>query len=214
MAQYIIDFQAFKDEKNHYILKEVAIVSVFSDKVVHCLVKPPQAFCGLTPNCKALVNYLTSNQHGIFWEDGYMTAPETMRLIREVTRDAEKVLIKGSERAKYMSILSRKPATDLDTLSCPRAKDLPSVTTSPDCFYYRHTPSHHPYFEACSLRRVYKLKQWYLEYLKNITVANQGSKDEHDTVENGYDIAPCRIQERLCCGRITPESKFTRSSYY
>lgn len=52
MPECIIDFQAFKDDDNQYILKELAIVSVETNKVLHCLVRPPYNFDMLRFNKK------------------------------------------------------------------------------------------------------------------------------------------------------------------
>jgi len=215
MAQFIVDFQAFKDEYNRYILKEMAIIPVYTDEAAHCLIKPPHALSKLSSNCRASVYYLLKNHHGIFWEDGYMNFIDAIRLLKDMTENAEKILIKGSERARFIEKVTGKPTVDFDSLQCPRAKHLPSVSSAPDCFYYRHSPTYHTYFEACSLRRVYKLKKWYLEYLKSTSVPNPSEKleDEYDTTEEGYDVPPSGIHECLRSGPVTSESKFTRSSY-
>lgn len=209
--EFILDFQAFKDEKNRYIVKEIAILAVRTDELGHCLIKPPFAASKLYGDKKASIDYLTDVYHGIIWEDGYMNFTDTVSMLKDMTRNAKHLYIKGSERAKFIRKLLGKTTIDFDTLNCPRTKYLSSEAASPDCFYYRHSPSSHTYFEACSLRRVYKLKKWYLEYLEKSTIAS--AKDEYDTVEEGHDVGPSRIQECLRSRRVASKSKFTRSSY-
>ncbi|VDO11375.1 unnamed protein product [Brugia timori] len=216
MTQFIIDFQAFKDEENRYILKEIAVIAVETDEVGHCIIKPPYPGDMLSEKCREQVSYIVTYQHGICWEDGYIKYVDAIRLVRDMTKNAVQVFIKGSERAKFIRKLTGKPTIDFDTLNCPRAKNLANVESSPDCFYYRHTPKYHMNFEACSLRRVYKLKEWYLNYLKKLSSikSNEKAEDEHDTVEKGYDVVPSRIQECLRSRPTSSKSKFTRGSNY
>lgn len=213
MAQYIVDFQAFKDRKNCYILKELAVISVESGEIAHCIIKPPYSSDLLSDKCRRQVDYVVSHHHGISWEDGYMKYVDAIRLIRDMTRSATKILIKGSERAKLIRKLTGKPTVDFDTLKCPKAKNLQDSPFCVECFYSGHTAR---FYEACSLRRVYKLKQWYLNYLKEISTADsiETDQDEYDTVKRRHDVPPCRVQERICCGPTTSQSKFTRCSDY
>lgn len=214
-GEFIVDFQAFKDQKNRYILKELAILAVQSDEVAHCLIKPPYAACKLPGGKRASIDYLTEKHHGIIWEDGYTNFTDAVALLKDVTRHAKYLYIKGSERAKFLKLLTGKDTIDFDTLSCPKAKYLSNNSVAPDCFYYRHAPKYHCYFEACSLRRVYKIKKWYLEYLQNLRISSVStSEDEYDTTEEGHDVSPSHDEECICSGRVTVESKFARSSHH
>lgn len=222
MDQFILDFQGFKDHKNKYIVKEIAIISVSNDTIAHCLIKPPYELRKLAPNQQRSANYLTERYHGIFWNDGYIAFKQAVFLIRDLTENASKLFIKGRERAEFIQKLTGKTTIDLDSLECPRVKDLPTVYCAPDCFYYRHSANYHSYFGACSLRRVYKLKSWYKEYLaitenrikREKSLGLDTVEDEYSGVEKGYDVPPSQIQECLCSRRATWENKFARVSYH
>ncbi|KAK7576272.1 hypothetical protein V9T40_012558 [Parthenolecanium corni] len=216
MAEFIVDVQLYKDDKKRNIYKEIAVIAVGTDEVGYCLIKPPYPRSKLSPAARATVDYVTKKHHGIVWEDGYMNFVDAMRLLKDMTRHAHRLLIKGSGRARFISQLTGKITINFDDLGCPKAKNLPSESSAPDCCYYRHASKYHPYFEACSLRRVYKLKKWYLSFLEKLSVTvpvTERPQDEHDAIEKGYDVAPSGIQERLCGRRTTSKSKFTRSSY-
>lgn len=207
MDEYIIDFQAFKDGNNKYVLKELAVISIRRAIIGHFLIKSPFDVKKLPADKRSSVNYLIDHHHGIRWEDGYITFKELVTLICDITANASQIFIKGNERARFIEKLTNKPTIDLDTLKCPRAKFLQVEPSTPDCFYYRHSADYHSYFEACSLRRVYKLKNWYKEYIELKTKPNNSleeadqsedtSQDEYSGTEEEYDIAPRCSQKCL-----------------
>ena len=59
MTTFIVDFQAFKSLNNKFILKELAIVSLDQDIIVHTFIKPPVEYDYLYPELQDRVDYLT-----------------------------------------------------------------------------------------------------------------------------------------------------------
>ena len=80
---YIIDFQGFKDERNRYVIKEIAIISMSINQIVHCIVKPPYNLDTIVWDKQRRIRWLTRYFHGLHWEDGYLTPKVAMALIRE-----------------------------------------------------------------------------------------------------------------------------------
>src|SRR6266576_3556161 len=120
---YIIDFQAFKDGRNKFIMKELAIISCSANKIVHCIIKPPYGFSSLFSKRKNQVMWLKKNVHGLDWNDGYITPGAAMVLFQETVKDADRLLVKGSERCKFIqNLFPTKVVIDLDDLDCPPAK--------------------------------------------------------------------------------------------
>ena len=159
---YIIDFQAFKDERNRFILKELAIISMNANKIVHCIIKPPYHFDTLFSHKQKQVMWLSRYFHGLQWEDGYLTPKSAIALLRETVKTGEILLIKGSERCKFLQqLFPTKIILDLDDLACPPAKQLPEFQDSPQCFHYNHVAGNSGNKDyACSLNYVYKFKMW------------------------------------------------------
>ncbi len=160
---YIIDFQAFKDGRNKFIMKELAIISCSANKIVHCIIKPPYGFSSLFSKRKNQVMWLKKNFHGLDWNDGYITPGAAMALFQETVKDADRLLVKGSERCKFIqNLFPTKVVIDLDDLDCPPAKKIDDLANSPQCFHKNHIPANAPAFKeyACSLKYVYKFKVW------------------------------------------------------
>ncbi len=183
---YIIDFQSFKDYQNRFILKELAIVSCGANKTVHCIIKPPYSFDSLFPERKQQVQWLKENYHGIDWADGYITPRAAMALFRETVKDGEILLIKGSERCKFLQhLFPMKTVIDLDELGCPPAKILPEILDAPQCFHYNHIPSNVAYKDyVCSLKNICKFKVWcehfYLKINNNPSSSSPTSQEIFD----------------------------------
>lgn len=218
MIEYIIDFQAFKSTNNTYILKELAVISVHSTSVAHCIVKPPYSVDVLSEKKKREVKWLAEKFHGILWEDGYISQEDAIRLLKDFTKDADNLLIKGSERKKFVERVTGKQTQDLDLLECPVAKKLSDSVAYPSCFYFSHWSEKsydkgrerevNPWNFACSLKRVYKLRTWYKTFLnppsfqsdlgagtsdQELQVIAKESvepKNELSTATRGYDIPP------------------------
>src|SRR6266576_3566555 len=85
-----------------------------------------------------------------------------MALFRETVRDAEILLIKGSERCAFLrKLFPHLTVVNLDDLGCPPAKLLEAPADAPQCFYYTHIPTNVAYKECtCSLKQAYKFKLW------------------------------------------------------
>jgi len=49
---YVVDFQSFKSLENKYIVKELAVVAVNSDIVMHCIIKSPTSYNSLPTEMK------------------------------------------------------------------------------------------------------------------------------------------------------------------
>ena len=62
---YIIDFQAFKDDQNRFVLKEVSICSLQTNLLFHYLIKPPYNIKYLSLKSQKQVEFVVKNIHGV-----------------------------------------------------------------------------------------------------------------------------------------------------
>lgn len=164
MATFVIDFQAFKSLKNEFILKELSIVSVQTNHMIHCLIKPKTPFSTLPKKLQHSINYLTQNIHGIYWEDGYMDEKDAIRLMKDTVKDAVAIYCKGSERVNWLKKTLGMFVIDLDLLSSPKSNKY-----YPDqfqlflkCSYISHRRNNR---HKCALQSALKYREWMLRSL-------------------------------------------------
>ena len=192
MAQYIVDFQAFKDDCNNFVLKEISIVSVHSHIFTHCIIRPPFPIEELSAKKKCEVKWLTRNHHGIKWKEGYVNPDDAILMLLETTKDASLILSKGSERTKFLNKLTKKLVLDLNEIQCPPAKYLPVADSYFLCMFHKHSMKNirlRGY--VCSVLSTFRYKSWYLEYLANYSdtlikhsnIRSNTKEDEYHTAE-------------------------------
>lgn len=162
---YVVDFQGFKTYNNTFIIKELVIVSVRTDCIVHCMVKSPRV---RTQGIEKQVNYLTRRFHKIRWEDGYVEFNDALKLLRETLTNADIVYVKGLERTKYIRKLLENKITvqDLDPIGCPKAKNWHGCSLSrfPVCPYKNHKNLPEQARDTdvhCALKKALTYKDWY-----------------------------------------------------
>lgn len=96
--QALIEFQAFKDNNNRFIIKEFALVS--EQCQIHIIFKPPYSKDVLASLRQRTVRWLERYYHHIKWEDGCVVYNE--RLIRKLCEPFSVIFTKGSEKANFL----------------------------------------------------------------------------------------------------------------
>ncbi len=166
MEEYIVDFQAFKDPENHFIVKEVAICSVYENVIMHFFVKPPYGLHNFSAKHLEQIDYITANVHGVSWYEGFIYFRDFVSTLRKMVGFASAIYVKGSERTKFIaSLLSEsqgKKVFDLDSFECPAANALPDLTCTHLCCPLPQHKNDERQFR-CSLTHVQKFKEWLLK---------------------------------------------------
>lgn len=94
----VVEFQAFKDNDNGFIVKELAIVgSSFSCQLVFC---PPYGICHLNEKMRRTARWLTRHYHRIQWEDGEI--PYDEEIIRSLCTPFQFIYTKGPEKVAFL----------------------------------------------------------------------------------------------------------------
>ena len=149
---FVIDFQAFKSLDNKFIVKELAIVRVDGDSEFHTLFKPPQPYNTLSDAMKQRVDYLTTNIHGLNWNDGFVDFTSSIDSIIEfLLTNANLIFVKGLERIKFINKILNysKPILNLDDYMVRYIG------------YNKHLCSYHSIDTGrCSLNKAKEFKQW------------------------------------------------------
>lgn len=96
-----VDLQGFKNSKNEFIVKELAIAT--NDWTQVFIVKPPYAYSTLTKEEKKQVNWLDRNR-GILSCEGFIGYREFKRLI-PIYLENKNIFVKGWEKVKWIKKL-------------------------------------------------------------------------------------------------------------
>lgn len=120
----IIDFQCFRDDRNDFIVKELAAVELFDGDnldthrpiktIFWTTVQPPFDLEELNEGRFEQFRYVRDQYHGLSWEEGTMSADDAFNLLlaaiygtEEKGRDKKKkevvVYVKGLEKVKYIT---------------------------------------------------------------------------------------------------------------
>lgn len=150
---YIIDIQGFKDNRNEFIVKEIAVTRTDGCFFLrHWIVKPPYNFKTLSPEYRRQANFNTHCYHGIPWDEGRASFNYVKRQL-EVLLSFKRVFVKGQEKRDFLQrILKNARVEDLDQI--PSLKKLTSRYVSNICYYHKFDNF------VCALENVFKIQTY------------------------------------------------------
>lgn len=148
-----VDLQGFKDSKNEFIIKELAIAT--NDWTQVFVVKPPYAYSTLTKEEKKQVNWLERNR-GIFWSEGFIDYKEFGRFI-QLYLENKSIFVKGCEKVKWIKkICENCNITDFGEKGCPNLTVLHEKYKSCELNCIIHK-------KQCALKNSICLRKWYFD---------------------------------------------------
>lgn len=147
----IVDLQGFKDSKNKFIVKEIAISTQEYTQIF--LVKPPYSFSRLSSEEKKQVKWIENNR-GITWSEGFIDYQELKRTIIPYLFK-KNIMTKGSEKIKWIQELCKSCNTiDIGEKGCPNFLKLHTLYKE----FNFNCVNHKKY---CALKNVLCIKKWY-----------------------------------------------------
>lgn len=106
MAEYIIEFQAFRRGRNLLQLKELAIIDVEGGKFSKiCLFQAPCNWSRLLSAEKKTNRFLELKFHGIPWNYGSIPLKYHVKILQDTLKDASKIYTKGLEKKRFLEII-------------------------------------------------------------------------------------------------------------
>lgn len=94
----VVEFQAFLNNDNKYIIKEFVIIGdSFQTQIIF---KSPFCKCALDDKQQRTARWLSRHLHGIKWEDGTITYNEG--LIKSLCKQFDTIYTKGREKAEFL----------------------------------------------------------------------------------------------------------------
>lgn len=124
VSNIVIDVQGFKNHKNKFIFKEIAVLYNLRE-FQHFVIKPPYDFSNLTKAEQRQANWLRDNYHGLKWNDGSISFNSVKKFLTSNVANS-KIFVKGDEKKIWVSkLLEHKvPVYDLEKLGCPNLEAL------------------------------------------------------------------------------------------
>lgn len=153
----VIDFQAFKDNYNEFIVKECAVVAIDGSFIEHWVVAPPYEFLVLKKDKRREAVWVKQNYHGLSWGDGGISYQAFQDELRQVCFEVSRVFVKGKEKAEFLKTLLKSNIINLEEYNTPRLKKLMLNSYLPVLRCFRHC-KHKKYI--CALSNADKLKMW------------------------------------------------------
>ena len=157
---FIIDMHGLRDKDANFLPKEIAILSIQSNLIIHALVISPHGFDELSKNVRETNDYIASQLSGLHWFDGDITLRRLRYHLYNVAKHARKMYIRGAEKAAYISNIVGRSLINLEDYACESFAELERKFPSEQTCYF-HTFMDVPYKRnSCALRRAYETKEW------------------------------------------------------
>lgn len=97
----ILDIQGFMVNDGEFVPKELASYDS-DDRISHHVFQPSHSFSSLSSKYRNTANWLMLHHHCIEWNDGFVPLSQFDHIIRYLTRNVQKVYVKGSEKIKFL----------------------------------------------------------------------------------------------------------------
>ena len=97
----IAEFEAFRGDKNEYVIKEFVAVDITTGRFVIVLFAPPYERARLHLKFQKINDWLETHYHRIRWNDGNVLYKNMVRIVANIFSDYPVVYTKGFETVSY-----------------------------------------------------------------------------------------------------------------
>ena len=146
----VVEFQAFRDNRNDFIIKELVFYDLTTNVVNYFLFRPPFPFRILNSKSARTNRWLIRNLHHISWEEGFTQYKELKNIMYHYCQQYNEIYTTGEEKSSWIQrhctsnvtsvILEKTYATELNGF-CIGVKNSQHKTAS------------------CALSRAYRIGQ-------------------------------------------------------
>ena len=154
--EYVVDLQGFQRPINEFVVKELAITSLYYDvPPIVFLFGPPIPWSDLPAKYKSVNLWLERNYHYLPWSAGELSYNDVGNVLRSALHDASTVYTKGEQKKKWLQQFGFNVR---DIVDCPSLQELYPKRVTKSC------PYHYEYETNCALRHVQLLKKYLEQY--------------------------------------------------
>lgn len=98
----IIEIQAFRGNKNEFLIKELVIMDLETNVVVYFLFKPPFSFKRLNSKAYKTNKWLIKNYHFINWNEGFTNYKEIDNIMYHYCQQYTTAYTSGFEKSQWI----------------------------------------------------------------------------------------------------------------
>lgn len=145
----VIEFQAFRNNDNTFIIKELVVLNLTTGIVSYFIFKPPFPLRSLFSKQYRTNKWLTSFFHHISWEEGFVDYKELEKIIIHNCRKFKTIYTSGVEKTRFIQNF-----TSSSVISCNMVKynDFNNRTSCCSVKHEKHIVS-----KNCALYKAYCL---------------------------------------------------------
>lgn len=103
-SAYVVEFQAFYDNANSFIIKELAAVNLSDCTFIHLHLLPPYSKANLNRAKLRSVRWLEHNYHGLKWEGGNVSY--SVDSLRKLLNSFNCIYTKGLQKCNFLKELT------------------------------------------------------------------------------------------------------------
>ena len=137
MGEYIVDFQAYKQSRKEFVIKELAILKL-GKKPSQYIFKPPCDWYNLPAKQRNENTWIKHNLLGIEWNNGGIPYEKIENILRPNLSHAKVIYVKGEQKVKWLEKFV-KNVNDI-SFKCPTLRTMKNwkIHNNP-CKYYQQT---------------------------------------------------------------------------
>lgn len=160
--EYVIDFQAFKQLNNEFIIKELTIQDLNDETSVKTyLFKPPFSWNSLSKEMKVQNKWLERHYHCLNWFSGELDYGESIKIIKSLNV-AKMVYVKGDDKNKWLEKYLNN-VYNIEEFNCPAFKIIKnSFKNDSKCNNHIQNVN----YKNCSLSNVNVMRSWIIMMMK------------------------------------------------
>lgn len=164
--QCIIEFQAFRDNGDKFIIKELVVLDLTTNIPYSFIFKPPYSLNFCNSKSRKTNSWLSNHYHHINWYDGNIDYVECENVMKLFCNQFQTIYTTGTEKCKWISSFTNSLVVDL---RFPKQCQFTDVL--PICLNIKN-PKHKA--SNCSLAKVYKVSSQLKQYPLLEVVGDKG----------------------------------------
>jgi len=155
-CQAIIDFQAFVDDHNNYIVKELSVIDLQTYASQHWIFKAPYGCEFLEKETIRTNRWLSKHYHKLDWWKGDVNYDQLAKILEDINTKYCVIYVKGSKKkALIKEYIFDSLIIDLEEYGCPSLKHITTKRQGAYCFHHNNNRE-----TTCAVYRINGLAEW------------------------------------------------------